>query len=554
MNRNELRIGSSEYGMKNEIPRSLFAIPYSLFLPDWLGRSTSPNAKKLPPRRGVVLILVMVVVAMLSLAGLGFVATMHSERKTVHLEADQLRLEALVASGVESVKVFFEQSQQARQEAGGSWNNAELFQGVVVSTDEATRRRGHFSVVAPRIEDAEATGIRFGTENESAKLNLAALVRWDRRELGAGRRALMSLPGMTESIADALLDWVDADSTPRPSGAEADYYEGLGVPYSPRNGAPQGLEELLLVRGVTRGLLFGADANFNHRIEPEERRAAADLPGGPVGSGRLPWASLITVASAERNEASDGQPRINLNDNNLAELERRLGAVFDASWTRFILAYRQFGPYTGPKAADPNLSITIETSKPAQARIGSLLDLIGAKVRIPPPTGGDEKLEKVLASPLANDPIAMRDYLPKLLDRAAVTAAPVIAGRVNVNMAPRAVLRAAPGMDSALVERILAARGSRLTQDDPSRRHPTWLLTEGLVDLPRMRTLLRYLTTGGDVQRAQVVGFFDQAGPSLRAEIVVDASTRPARQIYYKDLRLFGRGYPLESLGLEEER
>jgi hypothetical protein len=226
---------------------------------------------------------------------------------------------------------------------------------------------------------------------------------------------------------------------------------------------------------------------------------------------------LITVASAERNEASDGQPRINLNDDNLPELERRLNAVFDASWTRFILSYRQFGPYTGPKAADPNLSITVETSKPAQARIASLLDLIGAKVLIPPPGGADEKQEKVLASPWANDPIAMRDYLPKLLDRAAVVPSPVVAGRVNVNLAPRVVLRAVPGMDSDLVERILAARGSRLTRDDPSRRHPTWLLTEGLVDLTRMRTLLRYLGTGGDVQRAQVIGFFDQPGPSLRA-------------------------------------
>ena len=505
-------------------------------------------------RRGMVLILVMVVVVMIGLAGLGFVATMHSERKTVHLEADQFRLEAVVGSGAESLKVFFEQSQQARQEAGGSRNNPDLFKGVVVSADEASNRRARFSVVAPRIEDGEATGIRFGTENESAKLNLAALVRWDQREPGAGRRALMSLPGMTESIADAILDWVDADSTPRPSGAEADYYEGLGVPYSPRNGTPQCLEELLLVRGVTRGLLYGADANFNHRVEPEERRAAADRQEGPSGTGQIPWASLITVASAERNEALDGQPRINLNDGNLSELERRLNAVFDASWTRFILFYRQFGPYTGPKAADPNLSITVETSKPAQARIASLLDLIGAKVLIPPPGGADEKLEKVLASPWANDPIAMRDYLPKLLDRAAVVPSRVVAGRVNVNLAPRAVLRAVPGMDSDLVERILAARGSRLTQDDPSRRHPTWLLTEGLIDLARMRTLLRYLTTGGDVQRAQVVGFFDGPGPSLRAEVVVDATTRPARQIYYKDLRLFGRGYPLESLGMEDER
>ena len=44
---------------------------------------------------------------------------------------------------------------------------------------------------------------------------------------------------MTEAIADAILDWIDPDDAPRPFGAEAEYYQGLGVPYVPRNGVPQ---------------------------------------------------------------------------------------------------------------------------------------------------------------------------------------------------------------------------------------------------------------------------------------------------------------------------
>ena len=49
----------------------------------------------------MVLIIVVVVVAMLSLAGLSFVATMHTENKAVHIQANQLQLEHVVGSGVE---------------------------------------------------------------------------------------------------------------------------------------------------------------------------------------------------------------------------------------------------------------------------------------------------------------------------------------------------------------------------------------------------------------------------------------------------------------------
>ena len=88
------------------------------------------------------------------------------------------------------------------------------------------------------------------------------------------------------AVADAILDWIDPDDAPRPFGAEADYYQGLAVPYAPRNGVPQCLEELLLVRGVTRDLLFGADANFNHRSTP--RSAARWSRAGPSRSASFP--------------------------------------------------------------------------------------------------------------------------------------------------------------------------------------------------------------------------------------------------------------------------
>lgn len=502
-------------------------------------------------RSGMVLIIVVVVVAMISLAGLGFVATMHSQRKTVQLEADELRLEAAVGSGVELLKAFLEQSASDREKSGGTWDNPDVFKAVSLEDKTSAKDGPRFSVVAPRDQEGEAVGLRFGTENESGRLNLGVLARWDQRDPGTGRRALMSLPGMTESVADSILDWIDGDNAARQFGAEADYYEGLAVPYSPRNGTPQCLEELLLVRGVTRGLLFGADANLNHQVDANERKAAASRSDDLPSAGRLPWASLLTVASAERNESADGRPRVDLNAPNLSELQRRLGTVLDSKWVEFILLYRQYGPYRGSKTPTSGASVAVDLNKPARFRIVSPLDLIGAKVLIPAAPGADETTATVVPSPWTNEPAAMRDDLSKLLDYVAVVPGPVIPGRVNLNLAPRAVLLAVPGMESALVEKILGSRGLGTPGDDAARRHAAWPLAEGLVDLPRMKALLPYLTTGGDVHRAQIVGFFDAGGRSVRAEVVVDATVRPARQVYYKDLRVFGRAYALQRLGAE---
>ena len=79
----------------------------------------------------------------------------------------------------------------------------------------------------------------------------------------AGRDLLMALPGMTEETADAILDWLDEDEEPREYGAESDYYSSLSPPYAAKNGQLETVEELLLVRGVTPQLLFGADVNRN---------------------------------------------------------------------------------------------------------------------------------------------------------------------------------------------------------------------------------------------------------------------------------------------------
>lgn len=62
-------------------------------------------------------------------------------------------------------------------------------------------------------------------------------------------------------ISDSILDWRDDNDAHRAHGAEDDYYEGLDRPYPAKDAAFDAVEELLLVRGVTREIFYG-DGEF----------------------------------------------------------------------------------------------------------------------------------------------------------------------------------------------------------------------------------------------------------------------------------------------------
>src|SRR5690606_19000866 len=105
---------------------------------------------------------------------------------------------------------------------GGHFDNTAQFQGMLVYDDGSLGGRGRFTFVAPAIDqpDGPGAGLRFGLENESSRLNLNLLLTADETQENGGRTLLMALPGMTEEVADAILDWLDEDDEPREFGAE----------------------------------------------------------------------------------------------------------------------------------------------------------------------------------------------------------------------------------------------------------------------------------------------------------------------------------------------
>jgi hypothetical protein len=174
-----------------------------------------------------------------------------------------------------------------------------------------------------------------------------------------------------------------------------------------------------------------------------------------------------------------------------------------------------------------------------------VLDVVGKKVQV--------QLQGMQVASIIDSPFAVAEtsYLTTLMDNLTVDSRQVISGRVNINQAPTAVLMGIPGMTSDLADRIISLRTSDPAKAPPEHRHETWLLAEGLVALDQMKTLLPYVTGGGSVYRAQVIGYSDGGGAAVRAEAILDATETPAKLIFWRDLSHLGRGYVLETLGIQ---
>lgn len=503
------------------------------------------------PRRAMVLLVVLVVIALLSLAGYSFSELMLAEYQAAQVSGRKLQAHALADSGLEMLKTFLAQETTIINEQGGLFDNPETMQGRIVVEDENPRGRGRFTILAPQLdENGILNGVRFGVENESTRLNLNTLLLAEQYQENGGRTLLLSLPGMTEEIADAILDWMDADDDIREYGAEIEFYTGLEPPYAPKNGPLESVEELLLVRGVTPELLFGPDANRNGMVDSYEPdgTTVGDFDNS-MGTMNRGWSAYLTLYSAESNLNPDGEAKIDLNGEDMQVLFDALSARFEPSWATYIVAYRQNGPYTGSESGEAGATGELDLSRPGRIPLTSVLDMVGTKVQVR--FQGDRN-STVLESPFPNVPLAMNVYLPPLLDQAAVNTAAVIPGRININQAPRVILLGVPGMTEEIADEILSRREYEVDENQNQRRHESWLMSEGIVTLAEMKVMFPFITTGGNVYRAQVVGYYDEGGPAARIETVIDTNGPLPRVVFWRDLSHLGRGYALETLGLAD--
>jgi type II secretory pathway component PulK len=522
-------------------------------------------------RPGVVLLTVLIVLAVLLLVGYQYLNLMTAESSASVVSGKVTQARYLADSGVHYASFVLAYPQTAgisdsddsyRIWPGYVYDNTDLFQARPINGPNGIK--GYFSIVSrrdPAIDPNSSTsGYRFGMEDENAKINLNAIRKLLNDPANASLAStitnmLQNIPNFDSDKANAVVNWTQTGGTP--DSSEQSYYSSLN--YNCKAGPYDTTEELLLVKGWTPRLLYGNDRNRNGTLEPDEDDGTGQIDFG--------FQKYFTSYSREMNIDSTGQPRININDSNLQNLKTQLDSAFgNPNITTFILLARTTAleNLATPIPAPPpeplaglrgfgrtgnNLTITNPSLLNGSVKIASLWDLIDKKKRIESAPGPAGTL--TATSPfLSADPNALRPILSTLFDKFSLTGDSELPARININTVPVDLLTAM-GMNSTDVQNIIDHQPSPNT--DPSvltnYRTPAWLLTEAGVSMSTIRALNtgglldKLFTTYSQVYRFQVVGYFDQKGPQVRLEVVVDANNGRPRILHWRDLSDLGKGY-----------
>ena len=120
--------------------------------------------------------------------------------------------------------------------------------------------------------------------DHSGKIQINKLVKEDGRNYNDDQKGLLMRflksfgidDEEADNIVDAIKDWIDADNEVTRFGAENAHYQALDKPCSCKNAPIEFLEELLLIRGITKELFYGT----------EEKPGISDYIS-PHGNGKI---------------------------------------------------------------------------------------------------------------------------------------------------------------------------------------------------------------------------------------------------------------------------
>ncbi len=94
---------------------------------------------------------------------------------------------------------------------------------------------------------------------------------------------VLSLQGADASsisvVSDSILDWISPGDSPRPGGAKSDYYLSLDPPYYAKDAPIDNLDELTLVKGVTRAMFNGGSESGASTPFPQQKLGFGHAPG-----------------------------------------------------------------------------------------------------------------------------------------------------------------------------------------------------------------------------------------------------------------------------------
>ncbi len=289
--------------------------------------SEKPNSL----RAGFASLFVLLVIAALSLAVYAFANQTLLEHTATRASTRQTQARSTALSGIEIIRsqlLAANSLQRHRLVNSNTWKEPTLV---------APRASEYHTALYREIS---RNGWIPGLQAEAAKLNLNALDLSRAGEL-VSRTRLTALPNVTPQMADALLDWMDADDEPRAFGAEATWYEENAAAVRPTNAPLRSLHQLAFVRGFDEQFVFGEDTNNNGWLDWNEDDgnglSPVDNSDGKLDRG---LAQYVTLNAFESNWSSKDTKKINLNSDDLVELHSQIAIRFGEPAANFVVAYR----------------------------------------------------------------------------------------------------------------------------------------------------------------------------------------------------------------------
>ena len=366
-------------------------------------------------RRGMALLVIVVLVMFVSLAAYRYSFEMENEYRLTRLQEEQVQARLCAQSGIEYAASLLEQPLQVREAIMAGQESGELFRRVVERGEELEQSllgdreesRWRFAILSggsvassgssasnstgglasslagssgvrarggSRVEGGSGTGSGasiewgWGMDNESAKLHIPTLLRWNQMRPGLARSVLMTLPEADEETVDG---WLASLGVRTATSASQDALQmAMG------SGMQSNQQRQQRTRSLDRMRLrwLGGDLDQNYRLDDWEETLMERLLSDPMAGGsemsalgrelskvntvamgqgnsegmggRQPgaWNRYLTWVHGERNERPDGRPRIWLNQPDLKRLHQELSQVMPVSDANFIVAMRQYGP------------------------------------------------------------------------------------------------------------------------------------------------------------------------------------------------------------------
>jgi general secretion pathway protein K len=215
--------------------------------------------------RGVALIMVLWVIAVLSVIVLEFSFAMRTEVNLTRHYQDEVLLSAHARGGVQRAiaELVYRHDPRIQQ----------MRKGLKIE-EIPEEKREWMTDGRPYLLPYDRGNCEIRVMSEAGKVNINSVSDATLRKI----ITQMGLEGEERDvITDSILDWRDADDFYRLNGAENDYYQSLKEPYRCKNGPLDSIEELLLVRGVTPDLFYGKKAAPTGEGEKGDRIGLRDL-------------------------------------------------------------------------------------------------------------------------------------------------------------------------------------------------------------------------------------------------------------------------------------